>query len=280
MLGRCATTSHPSELTAPLSGFSAINPFPSVGQTSLQLATCRADPLSYDEWFTSVFRRRVPTPNVRIATSWSEDSHWGRRAFLAMLQVECEYATQLLAEIRDSNIEGEVAEFGIFEGGWINLLWQATEKLAMPRRIYGFDSFAGLSEPHPEHDQAFWKKGQYACSFEQVAANVQVAARPRIKLVKGFFDTSLRGADAQIVEQFAYVRIDCDIYEPALDCLRYLAPRLADGAILVFDDWPHVRGFGEQRAFEEWLPTVPHLEFEFLFYGVIGHFYMRVHHQK
>jgi len=104
--------------------------------------------------------------------------------------------------------------------------------------------------------------------------------RPRLKLVKGFFEKSLRSADAQVAGKFCYVRIDCDIYQPALDCLHYLGPRLADGAILVFDDWPHVRGYGEQRAFEEWLPSVPNLEFEFLFYGTIGHFYTRVHHKK
>jgi hypothetical protein len=281
MLARCADVLGRNETDlSPVAVAAADESANSVAAATQLAAVSRAERLSYDGWFASVFRQHVPTPNVRIATSWTEDSHWGRRAFLAMLQVECEYATQLLKEIRDQNIEGDVAEFGIFEGGWINLLWQSTEKLAMPRRIYGFDSFAGLSEPHPEHDQAFWKKGQYACSFEQVAANVQLAARPRIKLVKGFFDTSLRGAEAQIAEKFAYARIDCDIYEPALDCLHYLAPRLTDGAILVFDDWPHVRGFGEQRAFEEWLPTVPQLEFEFLFYGVIGHFYMRVHHRK
>jgi tetratricopeptide (TPR) repeat protein len=274
MLTRCADALPRKEAGYPTLDESAN------AQAAAQLNASRTEKGSYDAWFASVFRQHLPTPNVRIATSWTEDSHWGRRMFLAMLQVECEYATHLLEEIRDKKIEGDIAEFGIFEGGWINLLWQATEQLGMPRRVYGFDSFAGLSEPHPEHDQSFWKKGQYACSFERVAANVQLAARPRIKLVKGFFDASLLGADAQVAEKFAYVRIDCDIYEPALDCLRYLATRLADGAILVFDDWPHVRGFGEQRAFEEWLPTVPHLEFEFLFYGVIGHFYMRVHHRK
>ena len=271
MLARCAAVSGRVEAgSSSANGESAM-----AAEAASQLATAPEDRLSYEEWFASVFGQRVPVPNARIATSWSEDSHWGRRAFLAMLQVECEYATELLKGLRDQKIEGDVAEFGIFEGGWINLLWQATEQLAMPRRICGFDSFAGLSEPHPQHDQAFWTKGQYACSFEQVAANVQLANRPRIKLVRGFFDTSLRGADAQLVEKFAFVRIDCDIYQPALDCLRYLTHRLADGAILVFDDWPHLRGFGEQRAFEEWLPLVPHLEFEFLFYGVIGHFYMR-----
>ena len=36
----------------------------------------------------------------------------------------------------------------------------------------------------------------------------------------------------------------------------------------------------EQRALEEWLAAVPHIELEFLFYGAIGHFYTRVHHKR
>jgi tetratricopeptide (TPR) repeat protein len=236
--------------------------------------------LSYEDWCRSVFRQDVPVPGVRVACSWNEDTEWGLRAHNALAQVECEYVLKLLAEIRDQNVQGDIVEFGIFQGWWINFLYRATEELSLDRRIYGFDSFEGLSDPDPEHDLAFWKKGQYACSLEQVSKNVQAALRPRLKLVKGFFEKSLRGADAQVAGKFCYVRIDCDIYQPALDCLNYLGPRLADGAILVFDDWPHVRGFGEQRAFEEWLPTVPHLEFEFLFHGTIGHFYTRVHHKK
>jgi tetratricopeptide (TPR) repeat protein len=280
MLLRCQRPPIPAEPFAPPADLLAVEESTNADPAVARPAVLAPKELSYEDWFTSIFRQRVPPPNSRIATSWPEDSHWGRRAFLALTQLEVEYATQLLAEIRDNNIEGDVAEFGVFEGWWINLLWQATEELGMPRRIYGFDSFAGLSDPHPDYDQAFWKKGQYACAFDQVAKNVQLAARPRIKLVKGYFADSLRSADAQVAGKFAYVRIDCDIYEPALACLRYLTPRLADGAILVFDDWPHVRGLGEQRAFEEWLPTVPQLEFEFLFYGVIGHFYTRVHRRK
>jgi len=37
---------------------------------------------------------------------------------------------------------------------------------------------------------------------------------------------------------------------------------------------------GERRAFEEWLPKVPHLEFQSLYYGSTGHFYTRVHRMK
>jgi tetratricopeptide (TPR) repeat protein len=235
---------------------------------------------SYDEWCTSAFGQRIPVPGARISTSWAEDSPWGLRAYIALATLECEYAKELLREIATKKIPGDIAEFGIFEGWWVNFLWQTTESLGLRRRIYGFDSFEGLSEPHPDHDHTFWKKGQYACSLEQVSKNVKCAERPRVKLVKGFFETSLHGAEALLAEQFCYVRIDCDIYQPALQCLQYLGPRLADGAIVVFDDWPHMRGLGEQRALEEWLPNEPQLQFEFLFYGPIGHFYTRVHHRK
>ena len=281
MLAQCATSGHQTGLAisaAPVSDAGALSP---ASPTAPGLPARTWDSaVPYDDWCHSVFRQHVPAPGVRIACSWAEDSEWGLRAYNALALLECEYATKLLGEIRDKNIQGDIVEFGIYQGWWINFLYRTTEELGLNRRIYGFDSFEGLSDPHPEHDQAFWKKGQYACSLEQVSLNVQAALRPRLKLVKGFFEKSLRGAEALVAEKFSYVRIDCDIYLPALDCLNYLGPRLADGAILVFDDWPHIRGYGEQRAFEEWLPTVPHLEFEFLFYGAIGHFYTRVHHKK
>jgi tetratricopeptide (TPR) repeat protein len=281
MLAQCdASSGQHGPATAPV-------PVSDAGASLVASTTAAALPakgwntsLSYDDWCRSVFRQHVPAPGVRIAASWAEDSEWGLRAYNTLALLECEYAAKLLEEIRDKNIQGDIVEFGIYQGWWINFLYRTTEDLGLHRRIYGFDSFEGLSDPHPEHDQAFWKKGQYACSLEQVSKNVQAALRPRLKLVKGFFEKSLRSAEALVAEKFSYVRIDCDIYLPALDCLNYLGSRLADGAILIFDDWPHIRGYGEQRAFEEWLPTVPHLEFEFLFYGAIGHFYTRVHHKK
>ncbi len=281
ILARCEAEGHPTEPSPTVVLVSSANTSATASAVTPAQPARRWDTsLSYENWARAVFRQDVPVPGVRVACSWNEDTEWGLRAHNALAQVECEYVTKLLTELRDQNVQGDIVEFGIFQGWWVNFLYRATEDLSLDRRIYGFDSFEGLSDPDPQHDLAFWKKGQYACSLEQVSKNVQAALRPRLKLVKGFFEKSLRGADAQVAGKFCYVRIDCDIYQPALDCLRYLGPRLADGAILVFDDWPHVRGYGEQRAFEEWLPSVPNLEFEFLFYGTIGHFYTRVHHKK
>lgn len=235
---------------------------------------------SYEDWFESVFKQRVPVPGARLAASWDENSYWGRKVHSALVEVECEYVRMLLGEVQQKEIEGDIAEFGIFQGWWINYFWRETEKIGLRRRIYGFDSFEGLSKPDAERDGACWKEGMYACSLEQVTKNVEAHERPRIKLVKGFFERSLREPDALLAEEFCFARIDCDLYEPARDCLNYLTTRLADGAILVFDDWPHMLGIGEQLAFSEWVPRVPKLEFEFLFYNTIGHFYLRVHHKK
>lgn len=234
---------------------------------------------SYMEWFSSVFRSRTAPPSVPLAVSWDTYSPVGRQIHDAIFAIEVACSHQFLREIRDRQIPGDLVEFGIFQGHWINRFWEMAEGLGLRRRIYGFDSFQGLSDPHPEFDFGFWQTGQYTCSFEDVARNVKLASRPNIKLIPGFFSESLQSPEALLAGPFSFARIDCDIYEPALECLRYLSGRLSDGAILVFDDWPHERGFGEQRAFEEWLPTVPHLDFEFLFYAPVGHFYLRARHR-
>jgi len=58
----------------------------------------------------------------------------------------------------------------------------------------------------------------------------------------------------QAVREIALARIDCDLYAPAVECLDYLAGRLSDQSVLVFDDWTFDLAKGETRAFAEWLP--------------------------
>ena len=234
---------------------------------------------AYAEWTRETFGAELPVPGVLFATSFSPDSEWGQKANVALLQVELQYVDALLASIKLSSVRGAIAEFGIYEGWWVNHLFEATEKIGLNRPIYGFDSFKGLSAPHPDYDVAFWKEGSYAAGRALVERNVRAANRPRIRLIEGFFADSLKSSEALRVNEIAYARIDCDIYEPAAQCLDYLSTRLSHGSVLIFDEWPHRLDVGEGRAFAEWAPTVPHLEFEFLFFGTWGHFYIRVWHR-
>jgi hypothetical protein len=234
----------------------------------------------YSEWTRATFGVEIPAPGVLFATSFDGNSIWGQKCHEALLRVEIEYVEHLLKDIKERDIPGALAEFGVFQGWWVNHLFEASERLELHRPVLGFDSFQGLSQPDPQRDEAFWKEGQYAAPLESVEHNVKAGERPRIKLIPGFFADSLGQPDALAVGQIAYARIDCDIYEPAAQCLRYLAPRLSHGAVLVFDDWPHRLDVGETLAFAEWLPTVPNLRFEFLFFGTWGHFYTRVWHRN
>jgi hypothetical protein len=239
------------------------------------------DKRQYSELTESVFGVVVPIPGVQLATNFAHESPLGSRFYDAMINVELEWVKDLFRSVRDDKVEGAVVEFGVFEGNWMNALFDVTEACGMTDRpLIGFDSFRGLSTPHPELDDPFWKEGMYAISRSDAEERLQVAKRPRIKLIEGYFADSLVADEAAEILAIAYARIDCDIYEPALQCLRYLSNRLSHGSILVFDDWPHRATIGEGRAFFEWVPTVQHLRFEFLGFGPWGHFYIRVWHLR
>ena len=217
---------------------------------------------------------------TKLHSIYPQDSVWFRKSYDALLAVEYEYAQELVHDLRRRAVPGALVEFGVYHGNWVRQLHDMTERAGLgDREIYGFDSFKGLSAPHAEFDTSFWKEGMYAVSKAEVEAALDTARRTRIKLVEGFFSESLQGDEARRLGAVAYARIDCDIYEPALQCLEYLGGRLAHGAVLVFDDWPHDLRFGEARAFAEWLPGVPNLRFEFLGMGPWDHLYLRVWHR-
>lgn len=231
----------------------------------------------YEAWFQKTFGVYGQAPNTQPATSWTPTEPWGARVNDRMVEIEETYAEALLQEIEIRAVPGAIVEFGVFRGAWLLRLITACERLGMHRQVVGLDSFAGLPAPSAEHDLDCWTEGDYAASLEEVAERLEVARRTNVMLVKGWFSASLPTPAVQAVREIALARIDCDLYAPAVECLDYLAGRLADRSILVFDDWTFDLAKGETRAFAEWLPRVPQYRFEFLCFNSIGHLYMRVH---
>ena len=217
---------------------------------------------------------------TKLHAIYPEDSIWFRRSFDSLLAVELEFAQELIYDLRRRAVPGALVEFGVYRGKWVRQIHEMTERAGLgDREIYGFDSFKGLSAPHAQFDIPFWNEGMYAVPKAEVEAALNTTQHPRIRLVEGFFSESLRGEEARRLGPVAFAHIDCDIYEPALQCLHFLGGRLSHGALLVFDDWPHDLRFGEGRAFAEWLPAVPGLRFEFLGMGPWDHLYLRVWHR-
>ena len=217
--------------------------------------------------------------SIKAVTSIPTDSDLFGKISEGIFAAEVDLVKKYIKTIRDHRVEGDVVEFGIFTGGWMERLYQAMENAKLDRTLWGFDSFEGLSEPSADHDDPYWKKGMFSAGFEEVSNRLKVKERENIKLVPGWFSESLGQEAAQGIKSISYARIDCDIYEPTVQCLEYLATRLSHGSYLVFDDWSYDPRHGETRAFFEWVTKVPELQFEFLFFGMWDHFYIRVWHK-
>lgn len=236
----------------------------------------------YVAWSKRVFGQKiypVLDPSLKAVSSFPIESPFFDCCAGGLDEAEMRFARALLQDIKTRNVPGHLVEFGVFEGQWINRFHDLCEAADLDREIWGFDSFRGLSKPDSDKDEPFWEEGMFAAGIDLVRKNVRADERPSIVLVEGFFEESLVQEKAQSVSEIAFARIDCDIYPPTVDCLNYLTSRLSHGSVLVFDDWSHSLNQGETRAFAEWLPRVPDLEFEFLFYGLWDHFYMRVWHK-
>lgn len=226
----------------------------------------------HDALFGTVFR----VPNTWPFTTFQPGTPWGDRVAAGMQEAEHLYAEHLLETLDREGVAGDVVEFGVFEGHNLDSLARSLEKLGSGRGLWGFDSFEGLPEPDPEKDGAIWHKGQYAAEFETVRAFLREPERPWLRLIKGWFADTLRADPARSMGTVAYARLDGDLYQSAVECLEFLAPRLADGAVLVFDDWHFNWTAGEPRAFREWAARHPRFRFEHLEMNLWCHFYMRV----
>lgn len=182
----------------------------------------------------------------------------------------------LMVDLEQRGIPGDIVEFGVARGYNIDLLASVCEEIGSSRRIFGFDSFEGLPEPAPGRDIPSYRKGQYAVPLAAALERVRADERPNIRLIQGWLADTLKEEPALSIPKIAYARIDVDLYQSTLECLDYLAPRLVDHAVLVFDEWTYDLETGETRALFEWSRDHPEFRFKFIFSGVVGRFYLRV----
>jgi len=128
-------------------------------------------------------------------------------------------------------VAGDIAEAGVYKGGSaLMTLELAGDRLA--RRPYHlFDSFVGLAQVSV-HDPTS-RAGEFA---DVTAAAVARRFTPfsNVHIHAGMF--AERFADVAD-RQFGFVYVDCDLYEPAVDCCAFFYPRLAAGGVMLFHDY-------------------------------------------
>ena len=134
---------------------------------------------------------------------------------------------------------GTWVEFGV--AGGTSLRRMAAERGAA--RLWGFDTFTGLPERWTRKDSLDFPAGAFAQGHVPVTEGAH--------LVTGLFQDTLPAWCPP--EPVTFAHVDCDIYSAAACVLRHLPPRLAPGAVVLFDELVNYPGFEdhEMRALYE-----------------------------
>ena len=159
-------------------------------------------------------------------------------------------------------------EFGVYRGF---ALWYAQALIKdlgiRDMRCFGFDSFAGLPPPtgiDVSSQEPGFHEGALTASRAAVEAHLTRNGTDwsRTALVEGWYENTLvpQTRAERGLRRCSVCVVDCDLYESARLVLEFVEPLLADGSILLFDDWNVYQrdpNKGERRAFAELLERRP-----------------------
>lgn len=150
---------------------------------------------------------------------------------------------KMLAD-RLKDVEGDIAELGVYKGDFARILNAAFPKKA----LHLFDTFEGFDERdtkiEKENSFSYAKEGDFSdTGVEKVLGSLPYPERAVVH--KGFFpETAVDGT-------FALVSMDVDLYAPTLAGLEHFYPRLAHGGAIILHDYNNARFSGAHAAIEE-----------------------------
>ncbi len=143
-----------------------------------------------------------------------------------------------------SNLKGDMAEVGVYQGGSAKLICEAKQKT----KLHLFDTFSGLppvSDKDTHFGTKFWHENEFNNTSEETVKKY-LSKYENVFLYKGRFpETSTPIKDVQ----FSFVHLDVDLYQSTRDCLEFFYPRLVNGGIILTHDY---HSNGVQTAFREY----------------------------
>lgn len=169
---------------------------------------------------------------------------------------------------RAGNVPGAAAECGVYQGASLIPIAYQAKKIMPSKRIYAFDSFAGFDDSVMSAiDQSGEKSSRKSIggfgntSIALVRSKLRAFGLEKdVQVIPGFFEESLRHLPS---ERFAFVFLDCDLYESYQICLEFFYPRMNPGAVMVFDEYDDPAWPGARKAVDEFFldkaekPIVP-----------------------
>lgn len=136
-------------------------------------------------------------------------------------------------EINKRDIEGNIAELGVYKG----YIAKELNILFKKRRLYLFDTFTGFDERDIECERLIGKNKSLSNDFSDTSIDQVKSVLPYPEMVtfcKGYFPDSAKNIEE---EKFAFVSLDSDLYLPTYNGLEYFYPRLTKGGSILLHDY-------------------------------------------
>lgn len=186
------------------------------------------------------------------------------------------------------DLEGCYLECGVYKGSTILTAEKFSRLRKINRKFIGVDSFKGFPEcqttnvnDKPEKFEEMFKAGKitlehFNASKERLSKIKNIthletvyfnepgkiifeeSKRRNIELLVGSFSEILPDLNLPI----CILHIDCDLYEPYLECLRLQFKNIVKGGIIVLDEYYSLKYPGARIAVNEFLSTLNKTEYD------------------
>lgn len=175
---------------------------------------------------------------------------------------ELKVLLEQLLGVLDRNVAGDAVELGCYTGTTSLFVQRVLLKHAQaahvePRRLYAYDSFAGLPPKGP-HDASpageQFKSGELLAPRDVFIKHFKQAGLALPVIHKAWF------ADLQpddLPPQIAWAFLDGDFYGSIWQSLKLVWPRLSQGAVVIVDDYQSEALPGARKAVDAWLVNHP-----------------------
>jgi len=147
----------------------------------------------------------------------------------------------LVEACRAADPSGVCIELGVYQSRSLRVLRNYFEG-----DIYGCDSFEGL----PEQWRPGFPKGIFATRPQPIEGT---------ELIIGLFHQTFPDWLPTLTKPVTLIHVDCDIYSSTKYALFAIEPYMADGVVVLFDEYHAYPGWEdhEARAFDEFLEAHP-----------------------
>ena len=141
---------------------------------------------------------------------------------------------------------GAMAELGVYQGQSSALLSFFAKRFG--RKMYLADTFQGFAEAQYEDGMGEGKQAAFKDVTLEAAREV-VGSYEGNRWIVGMFPDSI--TPEMRADTYAFVSIDCDIYEPIKRGLDFFWPRMVPGGVIFIHDYSSGHWPGAERAVDE-----------------------------